>query len=576
MMAKKREDKRTGKPTIQKPLRLWPGLVLVILQWVIRFVVLAVMPMALGVGILGGLLGGVAVFIWWVFFSRAPRMERWGGIVLIIAAMITAWVIKHESMGPFTFVGYVIPALSLVLVVWAAATRKLTKGFRRVVLIAMILLVCIGWALLRTEGVSGDHVSIFAWRWTKSSEDQLLSETRDETMAKPFVPAAVETVSEWPGFRGPDRDNIVRDVRIETNWSESPPKEMWRRIVGPGWSSFAVQVPLFYTQEQRGGHEVVTCYNMTTGEQVWIHRDAARFFESNAGPGPRGTPTLHNGRVYTLGATGIMNALDAFKGTVIWSRNAGTDTDTKLPFWGFSSSPLVVEDMVIVALTGSLIAYDLNTGDIRWSIQEGGECYSSPHLLNIDGVQQIVLQNHKGAMSVSPADGTLLWEYSWEGAAIVQPLMTEDGDILLSVDEKTGVRLISVSQGSNGWTVEERWTSARLKPYFNDSVIHKGHVYGYDGPFLACIDVENGERKWKGGRYGRGQLILLADQDLMLVISEKGELALVNAVSEQFTEIARVPAIEGKTWNHPVLVGDLLLVRNASEMAAFRLILTGG
>src|SRR4029079_11158823 len=134
-----------------------------------------------------------------------------------------------------------------------------------------------------------------------------------------------------------------------------------------------------------------------------------------------------------------------------------------------------------------------------------------------------------------------------------------------------GVRRIAVAHGPGGWTAEERWTSVGLKPYFNDVVVQEGHAVGFDGSLLACIDLADGKRTWKGGRYGHGQVILLAEQGLLLVVSEKGELALVAATPEQFRELARFPAIEGKTWNHPVLVGEVLVVRNDQEMAAFRL-----
>jgi outer membrane protein assembly factor BamB len=572
-MLTKRKD--TDEPTLQKPLRLWPGVVLVVLQWLVRFGALMVMPEAVGFGMLGGLFGGLVIVVWWAFFSRADRSERWGAVVLIIIALIATWGLVHESMRLMPFVAYIIPVLSLAFVAWAVACRRFSDRPRRAAMVVTILLACGVWTLLRTSGITGDYRADFAWRWVKTSEEQFLAQAGDEPTMPQAVVAAMETEADWPGFRGPDRDSIIRGVQIETDWSTSPPVELWRRLVGPGWSSFAVRGDLFYTQEQHGDYEVVACYNMTNGESVWRHRDATRFWEANAGAGPRGTPTISDGRVYALGATGILNVLDAGDGSVLWSRNAGSDTNTKIPTWGFSSSPLVVGDLVIVTAAGSLIAYDLTTGEPRWFNTAGQGGYSSPHLLHVDGVAQILLLNGAGASSFAPPDGALLWEHPWPGHPIVQPALIADGDILISVDDKSGVRRIAVAQEPDGWTVVERWTSARIKPYFNDSVIHNGHAYGFDGRSLACIDIEDGARKWKGGRYGRGQLVLLADQDLLLVLSEKGELALVEAAPGQFTELARLPAIEGKTWNHPVLVGDLLLVRNAQEMAAFRLSLAG-
>jgi outer membrane protein assembly factor BamB len=575
---------QTGtRPAVRKPLRLWPGVVAVVLQWLARFGLKAVVPGFRGfaLGAQGGLIGAVAVVVWWLFFSRAAWSERLGGLVLMIAGLGAAWQLRHESMGPFWLVAYAIPVLCLAFVAWAVASRHLSDGARRATMVATVVLACGVWTLVRTEGISGDHVATFAWRWTKSPEERLLVHTDAAPTAprsaptKPGVDSPVmserSTRVEWPGFRGPERDDTIHGVRIETNWAVSPPVELWRRPIGPGWSSFAVSGDLIYTQEQHGDDEVVACYKASTGEPVWTHRDPARFFESNGGAGPRGTPTVSNGRAYTFGATGILNALNASSGAVVWSRNVAADTDVKVPYWGFSSSPLVVDDVLIVAASGALVAYDLASGKPRWTGKAHGGSYSSPHLVTIDGVAQILLMTEAGAISVAPADGKQLWDHPWPGFPIVQPAMIRDGDVLIAASAASGMRRIAVAHGPGGWTVKERWTSLGLKPYFNDFVVHRGHAFGFDSRILSCIDLEDGTRKWKGGRYGTGQLVLLADQDVLLVLSEEGELALVGATPDQFTEIARFPAIEGKTWNHPVLVGNVLLVRNAEEMAAFRL-----
>jgi outer membrane protein assembly factor BamB len=395
----------------------------------------------------------------------------------------------------------------------------------------------------------------------------------EETATTPAPTVARARAAEWPGFRGPDRDSVVRGVRIATDWTRTPPQELWRRPIGPGWSSFAVQGGVLYTQEQRGEDEIVAAYSMKTGEPVWRHRDPARFWESNGGAGPRGTPTLSDGRVYSFGGTGILNALDAGSGKTIWSRNAAADMKASIPDWGFSSSPVLMNDLVVIAVAGQLAAYDRATGHPRWRGPANGFSYSSPHLVTIDGVQQVLLLSASGVTSVAE-DGTVLWEHHWSGGAIVQPGRTSDGDMLISVLGGTGgagIRRIGIAHASGKWTSEERWTSNGLKPYYNDYVVHKGHAYGFDGTILSSIDLSDGTRKWKGGRYGGGQLVLLADQDALLVASEEGEVALVSARPDEFKELARFKAIDGKTWNHPVIVGEVLLIRNGEEMAAFRL-----
>ena len=574
----------TGSPATAPSthLRLWPGLVLAGLTLLIRFVLPLVYPEGTMLAVLGGLFGGVLIALWWLFFSRAPWSERLAVFGILAAILfVTATFLVHPSIGdgmmglmPYIFA---MPLAGIALVAGVAAGRRMSVGRRRLAIAAAILLACLGLTPIRTGGIDAAGTSDLAWRWTKSPEERLLEQKEEKAAVSRSAAEAAAAAGEWPGFRGPLRDGAVPGTAISKDWSVAPPALVWKRPVGPGWSSFAVRGNTFYTQEQRGEEEIVAAYDLQTGEPVWKHRDAARFWESNAGAGPRGTPTLAGDRIYSFGGTGIINALDAATGAKIWSVGAAATTaEESIPTWGFSSSPLVYGDLLIVAVSGRLVAYDRETGARRWAGPAGGDSYCSPHLLAIGGVDQIVLTSKKGAIGVAPADGKLLWEHDWSGYPIVQPALTAEGDLLISVDAGSGVRRLHVAQQGDAWKVEEGWTSTALKPYFNDFVVHRGHAFGFDGSILAAIDLADGQRKWKGGRYGRGQMILLPAQDLLLVLSEQGELALVEASTEKFTELGRIPAIEGKTWNHPVLVGDLVLVRNDQEMAAFRLPAAGG
>jgi len=564
-------------------LRVWPGVVAVILQWFLWVGLQRIVPGSAIIGMMGAILGcGSAVLLWWAFFSRVPHLERWGALVLMIAAVAGSRRFLDSSiatagMGALYYF-YVVPVLGIALVGWAVACGRLAAGPRRLALVAAILAACGVFACLRTEGVTGGFKSQFAWRWAKTSEQKLLDRAAAEPATVPSSVATARAGSDWPGFRGPNRDAVATGVRIKTDWTATPPKELWRRAVGPGWSSVAVRGGLLYTQEQRGEVEVVACYDLNTGKPVWTHRDATRFYESNGGAGPRGTPAIHEGRVYALGATGILNALDAASGALLWTRNAAADTGAKTPGWGFAGSPLVFGDAVIVAASGRMAAYSLANGDPRWLGPKGDEGYSSPHLATIGGVTQVLLLSGGGVASVAPSDGKVLWNHAWKGFASLQPTVTADGGVLISTASAgggVGTRRLAVAQGPGGWTAKEVWTSSGLKPYFNDMVVHDGYAYGYDNGILSCIDLRDGTRKWKGGRYGFGQLVLLADQGLLLVVSEEGELALVAATPGQFTELARFPAMNDKTWNHPVVAGDILVVRNGREMVAFRLPLAG-
>ena len=579
-MFKRSKQELTNEPTHRKPLRLWPGIVALLLQWFLRFCLPLAVPGDVynQIGMMGGLFFGLVIIVWWAFFSRAPHLERWGAIILMICALIATRhlldVSISTSMMGMMFILYSIPVLCLAFVVWAVATKHLSDKVRRVTMTLTIMLSVGVWMLLRTNGMTGDGRQDFAWRWTKTAEERLLSQTKDESSTLPSVKVALNTAIEWPGFRGTYRDGIIHGVRIKTNWSVAPPVMMWRKPIGPGCSSFAVHGNLFYTQEQRGEYEIVSCYNLITGQPIWKHSDKIRFYEAHAGPGPRSTPTLVGNRVYTLGATGILNVLDAGSGAVIWSCNAASDAKVKVLHWGFTGSPLIFGDKVIVALSGKLAAYDTVSGKPKWFSADGGDSYSSPHLANIDGVSQVLMMSKSGSVGIEPETGKQLWKYSRPNMCrILQPAMITNGDFLFA-DETSGVQRIKISHAQDKWNVKELWSSEEMKLYFNDFIIHKGHAYGFDGPSLACIDIKNGKRNWKGDRY-RGWLLLLADQDLLLVLSEKGELALIQATPEKFKELAKIPAINGKTWNHPVLAGDVLLVRNAQEMVALKLSLAG-
>jgi outer membrane protein assembly factor BamB len=614
---------------LRTPLRLWPGVTLGVLILVLRYITPQVVTplfeadtaMVVGlVSFLAALVASILVLLWWLFFSRAPWAERLLALGLVAVGFFAGRLVADVSittgaMG-FLYAILVVPIVALAFVAWAVLTRHFSDGVRRMTMAAAILLAFASLGLIRTGGFTASMKHDFAWRWTPTPEERLLAAeagmpppaAAPATAAAPVAPPATAPatpaaappasapplsraasraaspaasaaapaalpppVAEWPGFRGPGRDGIVHGTRVATDWTATPPVALWRHAVGPGWSSFAVAGDRIYTQEQRGEDEVVACYDASSGAPVWQHRDRARFWESNGGAGPRGTPTLSGGRVYALGGTGIVNALDAATGARVWSRNAATDTGAKLPGWGFSGSPIVVDDLVVVAVSGALAAYDAATGQPRWKRKPQGAGYSSPHLVTLGGMRQVAFVHGEGITGVAPSTGDVLWANAWEGSPIVQPAVIADGDLLFNVGNDLGLRRLSIARGAAGWTATERWTTRGLKPYFNDFVVHEGHAYGFDGNILACIDLADGARKWKGGRYGNGQLVLLADQDALLVLGEEGELALVSATPDRFVELGHAPGLDGKTWNHPVVVGDRLLVRNSEEMAAFRL-----
>ena len=575
MKIKHSETKKESKTTVMdESLRLWPGILFAAVLILIRYFLPVLVPRATAIGIFGGMLLSFAIFIWWFFFSRTQKIEKWGAFLLIVMSVTITWFLIDKSIATanmgMMFPIFSIPVLGIAFVVWAFLTRSMPTGIRRISMAFTIIIAVGSWIFLRTDGMTGDAHHKINFRWAKTSEENVLRQTSRESLSGISGSYMTNSEAEWPGFRGKDRDGIVHGLKINTDWRTNPPIELWRRPVGPGCSSVAILGNLIYTQEQLGENETVSCYELSNGKPVWRHQDKARFYDSHAGAGPRATPVLANGRVYAIGATGILNAINAIDGTLLWTQNTAKDAGIEIPDWGICGSPVVTGNAVIVSLAGTMAAFDSETGKPLWTGGKGGSGYTSPHLLSICNVPQVLMINEPGVESIDPETGKSLWSYSWPlRDRVLQPAWTGNDELLIN-EEYKNVRKIKITKDSSGWRIEEVWTSPQIRTLYNDFVIHNGYAYGFDGPSMACIDLSDGTRKWRGARY-RGFQLLLADQDLILVLSEKGELALVNADPGKFTELSKILVLKGKTWNHPAIKGNILIVRNSEEMAAYRL-----
>jgi outer membrane protein assembly factor BamB len=581
-------------PPATRRLRLWPGVVIIALMWPLIKVPgwVAAEPMMQFMALFWGpILGAVAVAAWWLFASRLRWADRLLGLAVFAAAGVATLFLWHpqadrvdRSISFMVVIMAALPAVTTAWVGWLLLTPFLRWPVRRAGLLVVFLLAWGYFPLLRLDGIDGSFSSTFRWRWTPTAEDKLMAEL---VARKPrSAPAAAKVAldpGDWPGFRGPDRDGRRTGVRIATDWQQSPPRELWRHRVGPGWGSFAVVGTRLYTQEQRGKDEVVVCYDADNGEELWAHQDAARFSEVVAGPGPRATPTFHEGKVYALGATGRLNCLDAATGKRLWSRDIVDDSGATVPQWGFAASPLVARGVVTVFAGGpdgkSVLGYHASSGDLAWSAGEGRLSYCSPHLARLGGVEQVLITTDAGLTAFDPARGEVLWRHSWpvkDMARIVQPAVLSDTDVLIGTGMNEGTRRVRVSHPGDGWADKEVWTTKAIKPYYNDMVVYQGHLYGFDGPFFTCVSLEDGRGRWRARGYGNGQVLLLADQGLLLVLTEKtGEVALLEASPEGRKELGRFRALalkdEDKTWNHPVVAHGKLFVRNGEEAVCYQL-----
>jgi outer membrane protein assembly factor BamB len=387
--------------------------------------------------------------------------------------------------------------------------------------------------------------------------------------------AAASTSEPWADFRGAGRQGIYTERPILTEWPEDGLPHLWRQPVGGGYASFAVVNGKAFTIEQRRDREVVAAYDLMTGREIWTDGWSARFTEAMGGDGPRATLVWSDGRLYALGATGEFRCYDSETGKVLWGKNILSDTGAANILWGMANSPLVADDKVIVTPGGrdsSVVAYHRLTGKRMWGSLDDAAAYTSPMVVELAGQRQVLLVTTKRVIGIKIEDGALLWEFPWVTMYDInasQPILVDDRHVLVSAGYDHGSALLEITKGDGGFTVRPVWQNKNLKSRFNAPVLHRGHVYGFDESIFACIDLQTGERKWKGGRYGYGQTILAGEH--LIVLAESGELVLLKATPESHQELARFPAIEGKTWNHPAIADGILLVRNEREMAAFRI-----
>jgi outer membrane protein assembly factor BamB len=406
---------------------------------------------------------------------------------------------------------------------------------------------------------------------------QTPAEPKPEVLSKDAgAPAGAAEGAYWADFRGPGRNGIYAEKPILTEWPSSGLERLWKQPCGGGYASFVVAQGLAFTIEQRRDQEVVAAYELKTGRERWSNSWRAHFQESMGGDGPRATPVWDGGRLYAQGAEGELRCLEAATGKVIWRKNILEDNGASNITWAMANSPLIVDGKAIVTPGGSggrsVVAYDALTGARVWSVLDDKASYTSPMEATLGGRRQLVVVTATRAVGLTLDSGKLLWEYPWRTEYDInaaQPIVVGPNRFFISAGYGHGAALVELTPKGDGFDAKTVWQNIRMKNKFNSSVLHEGHIYGLDEGILACVDAATGDQKWKGGRYGYGQLLLASGH--LVVITETGDLVLVKATPSAHEEVARFSAIEGKTWNYPAISDGILLVRNTTEMAAFRI-----
>ena len=490
--------------------------------------------------------------------------------------LIWAWMIWNAPSRQSQVLATMAMTFLFVVgvVLWLSLLSRLPWKTRVLGLLGLVIFGVILSQAVEIRGVYGDLIPMLAWKWSPRTHETLdrdLPTLQAGTSADPSMGRF-----DFPQFLGPNRNAVLGGISLERDWENNPPELVWRQPVGAGWSGFAVVGNRAITLEQRGPEEMTICYDLETGSVLWSHSDTTQFADVVAGEGPRSTPTIFDGRVYSQGATGVLNVLDLGTGQLFWSKDLIEDNQTSVPTYGFAASPLIHGDKVVVvapgAPEGSLVAYDRETGDKLWNAGDDQGRYSSPTLAILHGKEQILLFNRGAVRGHDPMTGEVLWEFPWPTATEVtsQPLALSASRVFQSSGYGIGSKVVELSVDEEGvWSDELIWEGPSLKAKFTNVLLHEGSIYGLDDGILVAIDPQTGERHWKKGRVGHGHALLV--DDLLLLLSEKGEVVLIDPLPDEYVELGRFQAISGKTWNTPALAGPYLLVRNATEAACYRL-----
>jgi outer membrane protein assembly factor BamB len=506
---------------------------------------------------------------------------RWwvpAGVLVCCAGALACIQLVEDIDGPIrNLCSIAAVALTLLLLgLWFLFLSSFSWQTRLVGILVLVGLgVLLPFTVRRQGSFTGSGLPSFVWVWTADADADLPE--LEVSHGRAAIDLMTTTPYDFPQFLGPQRRGVVEGVRLARDWSLHPPHRRWKRSIGLGWSGFAVVGTHAVTQEQRKDLELVVCYDVLTGEPEWIHANRTRFRESEGGDGPRATPTIVGGRVYALGPTGILDCLEGATGKVIWSHNVLTEHHGGNPQYGKTSSPLVLDDLVVVSCAAeggpTLVAYHKD-GKPAWQAGTDRCSYSSPALATLAGKPQILMVNGTSVTGHDPADGRILWEYPWPGTfpKCSQPVALKGDRVFISAGYNAGCALLQIQTESGGkWAVEEVWRNQSMKTEFTNVVERDGYLYGLDDGILACVDPATGRRKWKdrGGSYGYGQILLAGN--LLLVQTQAGPVALVEATPARFHELGKLDALDGKTWNNPALAGKYLLVRNDQEAACYEL-----